>query len=316
MQKMGKQGKNTAKKKAARQEAKAAEKENRELKRDLPARLDAVLAKGQEETRDINLFDSAPPEECPICLHPLSLETLYGRASSMIHPCCGKKICRGCMHASELATDNINRRKQKNKETLLSFTCAFCREPMPERNEDVVKSYQKSKSLKNGKVNHALASAYRNGAGIPKDEIKALHHYCRSAELGEYRACSCIGLHYGDAIIVEKDKHKEQFFYEIAAKKGDILARHSLGCSEWERGKYALAIRHLTISAEAGYQKSVDALTRNETRSSWEQRLCQDLEEVPGFKGRDKDRPKRCMGKNYYYIHVVLARYSNQSTKK
>ena len=76
---MGKKGKNTAKKKAAQQEAKAAEKSNRGLKRDLPAKIDAVLAKGQEETKDIDLFADPPPqEECAICLHPHSLESVGG----------------------------------------------------------------------------------------------------------------------------------------------------------------------------------------------------------------------------------------------
>ena len=45
---MGKKGKNTAKKKAAREEAKAAETTDRELKRGFPARLDAVLNQRKE----------------------------------------------------------------------------------------------------------------------------------------------------------------------------------------------------------------------------------------------------------------------------
>src|SRR6056300_1624847 len=106
---MGKKGKNTAKKKVARQESKAAEKEDRELKKNLPAKLDALLAKGQEETKDIDLFADPPPkEECAICLHPFPHENVCGYSSYMTHSCCGKMICRGCSHASNLATDKIN----------------------------------------------------------------------------------------------------------------------------------------------------------------------------------------------------------------
>ena len=141
---MGKKGKNTAKKKAAQQEAKAAEKTDRELRRSLPAKLDAVLAKGQEETKDIDLFADLPPkEECAICLHPLPLEVVCGYSGFLVHSCCGQTICRGCIYASKLATDKINARKKQNKEPLLPRTCAFCREPVPIDTEEDFNRYQK-----------------------------------------------------------------------------------------------------------------------------------------------------------------------------
>lgn len=156
---MGKKGKNTAKKKVARQESKAAEKEDRELKKNLPAKLDAVLAKGQEETKDIDLFADPPPnEECSICLHPHCLEGIGENASYMTHSCCGKKICRGCTHAKELATDKINLRKKKNKEPLLPHTCPFCREPRSNDEKEEIVRLQKRVELNDGQSILALAN--------------------------------------------------------------------------------------------------------------------------------------------------------------
>ena len=83
---------------------------------------------------------------------------------------------------------------------------------------------------------------------------------CRAAELGEYRAYCDIGGDYHEGIIVEKDESKASAFYEIAAKKGDIISRHNLAYCEYNRGNHALAVRHFKISAEAGYQASLDEL--------------------------------------------------------
>ena len=166
---MGKQGKNTAKKKAARQEA----KETELLKRGLPARLDALLAKAQEETKHIDLFaDPPPPEMCPICAHPHQLTRIGGKESSYVHSCCGKEICRACQHASELATDKINRRKQQNKEPIQPYTCAFCRETMPNSPEEEFESRLKRMAPSDGESILALGFMHREGVGTPKSEAK------------------------------------------------------------------------------------------------------------------------------------------------
>lgn len=259
---MGKKGKNTAKKKAARQEAKATEKSDRELRRDLPAKLDALLAKGQEETKDIDLFADPPPkEECPICLHPFSLDLICGFSSYVLHPCCGKVICRGCIHASKLATDKINARKKANKEPLLRHTCAFCREPRNAGAKEDVAWLFKRAALNDGKSIDALAHMHRCGDGTEKDEAKALDLYCRAAELGEARAYHGISVFYHKGIMtVGKDERQAFASAEIAAKKGDIKARHILGFLENRRGNHTLAILHFKIAAEAGFQGSLDKL--------------------------------------------------------
>ena len=260
---MGKKDKNSAKKKAARQEDKATEKTDRNLKRDLPAKLDAVLAKGQEETKDIDLFADPPPKEvCPICLHPHSLDGVCGKDSFVVESCCGHIICRGCIYASHLATEKINRRKKENKEPLLTHSCAFCREPVPTDFEENFVRFEKRMALDDDNSFFALAHMYESGRGIPKDRAKALDLFCRAAEVGGGKAYYSVGLYYKDGIVIEKSESKAMVCWKIAAKKGDIQARHNLGVFANNGGNHALAIRHLKIAAEAGFQMSLDVLKK------------------------------------------------------
>ena len=105
---MGKKGKNTAKKKVAREEAKAGEKTDREVQRGLPARLDASLVKAQEGTKDIDLFADPPTQDdCPICLHPHSLEKVCGHSLFWCNHAVAKQF-------AEDATMQVNRRLTKS----------------------------------------------------------------------------------------------------------------------------------------------------------------------------------------------------------
>lgn len=47
----------------------------------------------------------------------------------------------------------------------------------------------------------------------------------------------------------------------LAAKGGDINARHNLGTLEYKEGNYDLTLKHLHISAAAGHEASVDWTT-------------------------------------------------------
>lgn len=69
-----------------------------------------------------------------------------------------------------------------------------------------------------------------------------------------------VGRFFHEGTVVETNKSKAISFCEIAAKKGDVVSRHNLGCFEGESGNHTPAIRHFKIAAEAGYQKSLDEL--------------------------------------------------------
>jgi hypothetical protein len=61
--------------------------------------------------------------ECPICCLPNPLDM----NKSGIVSCCCKRICDGCDHANEKRMD----------EEGLEQKCPFCREPLPETDEEM-----------------------------------------------------------------------------------------------------------------------------------------------------------------------------------
>ena len=80
------------------------------------------------EIRDDKLF--AQPEEsdigeCPICCLPLPLD----KRKYTLNSCCCKLICRGCSYANFL----------REEEQGLAHRCPYCREPIPETQEEADK---------------------------------------------------------------------------------------------------------------------------------------------------------------------------------
>ena len=55
-------------------------------------------------------------------------------------------------------------------------------------------------------------------------------------------------------------KTTSRLFYKVAALRGHIQARHKIGCIEYDLGNHELGIRHWKISANAGYQDSLNRL--------------------------------------------------------
>ena len=96
---------------------------------------------------------------------------------------------------------------------------------------------------------------------IAKDDLKALDCWIRAVELGSPEACLSIGTSYRKGRELAIDKERAALFYRVGALRGDIMARHNIGCSEYEElGNHEIAIRHWKIAAEAGYQGSLDML--------------------------------------------------------
>ena len=80
------------------------------------------------EMRDELLFrqpESSDLGDCPICFLPLPLDPQkYG-----LNACCSKTICIGCSHANQI--------RQRGLLIPQEPSCAFCREPLPETEEEV-----------------------------------------------------------------------------------------------------------------------------------------------------------------------------------
>ena len=84
------------------------------------------------EIRDDNLFRQ-PEEshlgECPICCLPLPLD--FNKWS--LNTCCCKHICKGCEYAN----------KKREDEAGLEQKCPYCREELPETDEQMHQNIMK-----------------------------------------------------------------------------------------------------------------------------------------------------------------------------
>jgi len=115
------------------------------------------------------------------------------------------------------------------------------------------------------KKNHCIAflqmsERHRTGKGVIQSDAKSLEMRIRAAELGHDEAYERIGQVYKEGIAVEEDMSKAVEFYEVAAKKGSLMAHQYLASFHVENGNIDVSIRHLTVAASAGDQDSMDCL--------------------------------------------------------
>ena len=226
--------------------------------KDIGKRLNALAKNLEEELKGADdLFAPLPPtEDCAICLVPLSRvasETLY-------RSCCGNSICWACAVEREESINKQNEEKSAGKK--LALTCPFCREPDPTSDEQRFSRLQ-ARCLKSDHVAFTvMGSRYQMGKyGTAKDDLKALDCFIRAVELGSPEACNCMGEIYHEGNGVAVDKERAALFVRVGALRGDVVARHNIGLSEYnDLGNHEIGIRHWKVAAEAGYQNSLDAL--------------------------------------------------------
>ena len=53
------------------------------------------------------------------------------------------------------------------------------------------------------------------------------------------------------------DENKAKYYYELAAMGGNMVARYNLGNNDYVAGNMVRAMKHYTISAGAGHDKSL-----------------------------------------------------------
>jgi len=70
--------------------------------------------------------------------------------------------------------------------------------------------------------------------------------------LGYSKAYFNIGYAYERGYGVEVDKEKTLYYYELAAIKGNVKARHNLGIMEGDAGNMDRAIKHYMIAVKGG----------------------------------------------------------------
>jgi len=200
--------------------------------------------KRMAEIRDDKLF-TQPNEshlgECPICCLPLpDKEKLF------ITSCCCKVICNGCRYANE----------KRVREQGLEHKCPFCREPVPDTQEE-----GNQNEMKRVKANDPVAICrLGNDCCSEGDYGKAFEYWTKAAALGNMDAHYNISVMHQKGDGVEKNLKKEIYHLEEAAIGGHAGARFNLGCYEWNNGRHDRATRHFIIAAKQGHDDALEGV--------------------------------------------------------
>jgi tetratricopeptide (TPR) repeat protein len=218
--------------------------------------------------RDEALFKDPPPkEDCPICFIPMPTnliscvplppatlstlpffdfanehEELAKEPMDEYYPCCGKSICKGCVHSFAQSGNDDK--------------CPFCNSSRDKTDEEDNEDLMKRAEANDAASICLLANFYQHGHhGLQQDHSKAMELYARAAELGWSKA-HC----YLAEVCDEGDMKKAKFHYEAAAMAGDEEASYNLGVMEAQAGNTERAIKHWTIAASAGCYRSMNNL--------------------------------------------------------
>jgi hypothetical protein len=198
------------------------------------------------ELYDEKLFKEHPPrEECPICMLPLPLVA----DQISFEACCGKVICSGCIYAMD--------EREGGK------LCAFCRTPLANSDEEIIKRTEKLMNKGNAYAYYQLAGYYAKGKmGFPRDWPKANELFLKAGQLGCAAAYNNLGALYAIGQGVEMDKKKAMHYFELAAIGGDVSARYNLGYVEEQAGNPQRAFKHFILAAKVGDEGSLEMVTK------------------------------------------------------
>ena len=203
--------------------------------------------KRMAELRDEILFqqpESSNLGDCPICCLPLPLDL----EKSSLNVCCSKMICYGCDYANILRQLGLLKPQKPS--------CAFCREPLPDSDEEAI-----AMAMKRVEKNDPVAMRYLGGMRRKEGDYKSAFEYrTKAAELGDAHAHYCLSVMYDLGLGVEKDEKKKVYHLEEAAIGGHVSARHNLGCHEEINGRIDRAVKHWIIAANMGLEGSMKAL--------------------------------------------------------
>jgi TPR repeat protein len=167
-------------------------------------------------------------------------EGLEDKHMEVYYECCGKSICRGCVH-SFAKSGNVGK-------------CLFCKaDKIGKTDEERVEDLTKRVEAKDAGAMYVLGSYYQHGQlGLLSDQERAI--WKQAAELGSSQAHFQLGIIYDEG----GDSNKAKFHYEAAAMAGHEDARFNLGLMEYNSGNVERAVKHWKIAASAGNHNLLD----------------------------------------------------------
>jgi len=254
-----------------------------------------LAAEQAAKLQDEKLFKLPPPQfgDCPICF--IRLPSLH--TGSKYQTCCGKFICSGCAYAP--LYDNQGNEVDNEK-------CPFCRVPTPTK-EEMNRRIKKRMEMNDPMAMYNLACDYRDGTcGFPQDYTKALELYHRTGELGNADAYCDVGYAYKYGEGVEIDEEKAKHYWELAAMRGNAMARHNLGIMEVYAGNADRALKHYMIAVGSGHNKSLNKIKElyssgHATKDDYTKALQLYQAYLGEIKSKQRDEAAAANDQNCYY---------------
>ena len=200
-------------------------------------------------------------------------------------------------------------------------SCAFCREPQPENDPEMIKRYEDRIDKGDLRAMVNLATKYKGGdSGLARDEEKALELLQRAADLGFPEGIAKLGCYYvnGELGLV-KDQEKAMACLEDAAKKGGINARFYLGGFEETNYQHDLAMKHYKLAARAGDKRAMKKIwkyylpSEKLTKAELVETLEAHKEACDGMNSKERERydayQEALAGNDSTLIHIYQGYY-------
>jgi hypothetical protein len=180
--------------------------------------------------QSVPIFDFADANE-ELAFTTMETEEYYS--------CCGKSICRGCIHSFKMA-GNVGK-------------CPFCNaeKVCKTYGESVAEMMKRVEAQDAGAMNQLAQNYYFGGSDLQQDPAKAMELWKQAVALGSSQAHFYLAEAYHHDL---EDLKKAQFHYEAAAVAGHEVARCNLAIMEKESGSGNIerVLKHLRIAASAG----------------------------------------------------------------
>lgn len=141
----------------------------------------------------------------------------------------------------------------------------------PPASSDLIADLQRAAEAGDVHAQLKLGKAYRDGDGVPQNDVLAFKWLRKAAEQGDPAAENDLGILYGIGKGVERDKTEAVRWYGKAAKQGNAGGMFNLGAAYYngdgvntdDTASYAWFV----LANEAGFPQAQEAVRRAETEN-------------------------------------------------